>query len=177
MFTHSIGEEGPAIVFGLLCQLTLGRIIPNIEETISSPFASFFGDTSKGLFKPSPLQVTDIILKFGEGTVHLSHETGKVLFSLGNHGHMDMVGHRTEPQNLDIVTGCDRANRSKPDQIVALAVEKEPVVGRSLVAVVQDATFKSAVLHRYVNCPLQGSSTIEHPKPQDKNGYFLLILQ
>jgi hypothetical protein len=88
-----------------------------------------------------------------------------------------MVGHRTKTQNLDIVTGSDRANRSKPDQIVTLAVEKEAVVGRSLVTVVQDATFKSAVLHRYVNCPLQGSSTIDHPKPQDKNGYFLLILQ
>jgi hypothetical protein len=64
---------------------------------------------------------------------------------------MDMVGHRAETQNLDIVTGCDRANRSKPNQIVALTVEKEAVVGRSLIAVVQDATLKSAVLHKYVN--------------------------
>jgi hypothetical protein len=62
-----------------------------------------------------------------------------------------MVWHGTEPQNLDIVTGSDRTNRSKPDQIVTLAVEKEAVVGRSLIAVVQDATLKSAVLHKYVN--------------------------
>ena len=163
MFTHSIGEEGPAIVFGLLCQLTLGRIVPNIEKTVPSVFASFLRGTSKGLFKPSPLQVTDIILKFGEGAVHLSHETGKILFSPGNHCHMDMVGHGTEPQNLDIVTGSDRANRSKPDQIVALTVEKEAVVGRSLIAVVQDATLKSAVLHKYVNSLLQSSSTVGHP--------------
>lgn len=107
--------------------------------------------------------MADIILKFREGTVHLSHKTGKVLFSPGNHSHMDMVGHGAEPQNLDIVTGCDRANRSKPDQIVALTVEKEAVVGRSLIAVVQDATLKSAVLHKYVNSLLQSSSTVGHP--------------
>ena len=88
-----------------------------------------------------------------------------------------MVGHGAETKNLDIVTGCDRTDDCKPDQVVALTVEQEAVVGRSLVTVVQDATFESAVLHRYVNCPLQGSSTIDHPKPQDKNGYFLLILQ
>ena len=151
MSAHGISQEGPAIVFGPLSQLPLGGIVPHIEKTVPSVFASFLRGTSKGLFKPSPLQVTDIILKFGEGTVHLSHKTGKVLFSLGNYGHMDMVGHRAETQNLDIVTGCDRANRSKPDQIVALTVEKEAVVGRSLIAVVQDATLKSAVFHKYVN--------------------------
>ena len=64
---------------------------------------------------------------------------------------MDMVGHGAETKNLDTVTGCDRTDDCKPDQVVALTVEQEAVVGRSLIAVVQDTTSKSAVLHKYVN--------------------------
>ena len=80
MSAHGISQEGPAIIFGLLSQLPFGGIVPHIEKTVPSVFASFLRGTSKGLFKPSPLQVTDVILKFGEGTVHFSHKSGKVLF-------------------------------------------------------------------------------------------------
>ena len=76
---------------------------------------------------------------------------------------MDMVRHGAESQNLDLVTGRYSADGRKPDQVVVLAVENEAVVGRSLVAVVQDATFEDAVLHKYVNFPLHSSSIIDHP--------------
>jgi hypothetical protein len=59
--------------------------------------------------------------------------------------------------------GRNRADDCKPDQIVALAVKDEAMIGRSLVAVVQNATFEWAVLHKHVNFLLQGSSTIGHP--------------
>jgi hypothetical protein len=49
---------------------------------------------------------------------------------------MDMVGHGAKSQNPDIVPGRDSANDGKPNQIVALTVENETVVGRSLIAVV-----------------------------------------
>ena len=62
---------------------------------------------------------------------------------------MDMVGHGAESQNLYAVTGRNGANGCKPNQIVALAVENKAVVGRPLVAVVKDATFKWTVLHKH----------------------------
>ena len=145
MPAHCIGQEGPTVVFGPFCQLPLGRVVPHIEETVPPLFVSFLRNTPEGLLKPRPLDLTNVVVQFGERTVYFSHKKGKVLLCFGNDGHMDMVGHGTEAQNSYVVTGSNRANSGKPYQIVALAV----VVGRSLVTVIKDATFEWTVFHRY----------------------------
>ena len=90
-------------------------------------------------------------MQSGKCTVTFPHEAGKVPHRKRRDGHMGMVRHGTNGQDSHSVPGRHRTKDSEPNQIVADSVENEAMIGRSLIAVVQDVFLKQTSFHNNTN--------------------------
>ena len=146
-----VRKEGPAVFFSSGCEFAFHRIVPNIDNTVSPYLTAFFRGTAIGALKPSGFHVAYFVVQPGESTVYLPYASGEVADRPCRDGHVGMVRHGTRRQNIDSVPGSHRAKDCEPDQIIALTVEEKAMIGRSLIAVVQDTTFEESCLHRITN--------------------------